>query len=78
MGFPVVGDAIYGIAPRSGGPPLQLHSREIVVPLSKNRDPVAVTAPVPEHMRERLRACGWRDEDAANPAAGPTLSKAAP
>jgi tRNA pseudouridine32 synthase/23S rRNA pseudouridine746 synthase len=62
MGFPVLGDNIYGSAPRSGGPPLHLHSREIVVPISKNKPPVKVTAPVPEHMREMLSACGWRDE----------------
>jgi tRNA pseudouridine32 synthase/23S rRNA pseudouridine746 synthase len=59
MGWPIVGDNIYGSAPRSGGPTLHLHSREIVVPISKNKPPVVVTAPVPEHMREQLRACGW-------------------
>jgi tRNA pseudouridine32 synthase / 23S rRNA pseudouridine746 synthase len=59
MGFPIVGDAIYGAAPRSGGPGLHLHAREVVVPLSKNRAPIRVTAPVPPHMRERLAACGW-------------------
>jgi tRNA pseudouridine32 synthase/23S rRNA pseudouridine746 synthase len=63
MGWPVVGDAIYGNAPRQGGPVLQLHAREIVVPLYENRDPIRVTAPVPEHMHERLEACGWRGED---------------
>jgi tRNA pseudouridine32 synthase/23S rRNA pseudouridine746 synthase len=62
MGFPIVGDAIYGTAPRTGGPALHLHSREVVVPLYKNRDPVRVTAPVPEYMRERLAACGWSGE----------------
>jgi tRNA pseudouridine32 synthase/23S rRNA pseudouridine746 synthase len=61
MGFPVVGDNIYGTAPRTGGPPLHLHSREVVVPISKNKDPVFVTAPVPEHMKERLTACGWNE-----------------
>ena len=60
MGWPVVGDNIYGTAPRTGGPILHLHSREIVVPISKNKPPVAVTAPVPDHMRERLAACGWK------------------
>jgi tRNA pseudouridine32 synthase/23S rRNA pseudouridine746 synthase len=59
MGWPVVGDNIYGSAPRTGGAPLHLHSREIVVPISRNKEPVKVTAPVPEHMRERLAACGW-------------------
>jgi tRNA pseudouridine32 synthase / 23S rRNA pseudouridine746 synthase len=63
MGFPIVGDPIYGHASRDGGPPLQLHSREIVVPLYKNRDPVRVTAPVPPHMRETLIACGWDGTD---------------
>jgi tRNA pseudouridine32 synthase/23S rRNA pseudouridine746 synthase len=61
MGWPIVGDNIYGRAPRSGGPILHLLSREIVVPISKNKEPVAVTAPVPVHMRERLSACGWRE-----------------
>jgi len=70
MGWPIVGDAIYGGATRSGGPKLQLHAREVVVPLYKNRDPIRVTAPVPAHMRERLAAFGWRsDVDAAAPAA---------
>jgi tRNA pseudouridine32 synthase/23S rRNA pseudouridine746 synthase len=81
-GWPIVGDAIYGNAPRPGGkiqdvvarpdakpvstfagraPILHLHAREVVVPISKNKPPVTVTAPVPEHMRERLKACGWVD-----------------
>jgi tRNA pseudouridine32 synthase/23S rRNA pseudouridine746 synthase len=59
MGWPIVGDAIYGNAPRTGGPVLHLLSREIVVPLYKHKDAIAVTAPVPEHMREMLTACGW-------------------
>ena len=59
MGFPILGDNIYGRAPRSGGPPLHLHSREIVVPIFKNKPPVKVTAPVPEHMRAMLSTCGW-------------------
>jgi tRNA pseudouridine32 synthase/23S rRNA pseudouridine746 synthase len=62
MGWPILGDAIYGRAPRSGGPPLHLHAREIIVPLYKNRAPIAVTAPVPPHMRARLEATGWNGE----------------
>src|SRR5690349_7514317 len=31
MGWPIVGDAIYGTAPRTGGPPLHLHAREVAV-----------------------------------------------
>jgi len=65
MGWPILGDSIYGTAPRTGGPPLQLHARDIVVPLYKNRAPIHVTAPVPPHMRERLLACGWQGEDSS-------------
>jgi tRNA pseudouridine32 synthase/23S rRNA pseudouridine746 synthase len=62
MGFPIVGDNIYGTAPQFGGPIMNLHAREIVVPISRNKPPVAITAPVPEHMRERMTLCGWREE----------------
>lgn len=62
MGWPILGDAIYGRAPRSGGPPLHLHAREVVVPLYKNRDPIRIIAPVPEHMRAKLRLCGWVED----------------
>jgi tRNA pseudouridine32 synthase/23S rRNA pseudouridine746 synthase len=68
MGWPIVGDAIYGTAPRPGtrgaaaAPALQLHAREIVVPLYRKREPIRVTAPVPEHMVQRLKACGWGGE----------------
>ncbi|HZL29755.1 MAG TPA: RNA pseudouridine synthase [Pseudolabrys sp.] len=67
MGFPILGDNIYGTAPRNlvslGGPPLHLHSREIVVPISKNKPAVKVGASAPAHMREMLKACGWKEED---------------
>ncbi len=59
MGWPILGDSVYGSAPRTGGPGLHLHARDIVVPLYKNRAPIQVTAPVPPHMQEQLRACGW-------------------
>ena len=62
MGWPMLGDNIYGTAPRFGGPGLHLHARKIEVPLYKNRAPVRITAPVPPHMRERLKACGWPGE----------------
>src|SRR5262249_6112977 len=62
QGWPIVGDTIYGNAPRVGGPPLHLHSREIIVPLYKNRAPIKVMAPVPLELQERLYACGWQGE----------------
>ena len=58
-GFPIVGDAIYGSAPRVGGPGLQLHARALSLPLYPKKPPVRAEAPVPEHMRSGLAACGW-------------------
>jgi tRNA pseudouridine32 synthase / 23S rRNA pseudouridine746 synthase len=54
MGWPIVGDAIYGTAPRFGGAGLQLHARAVTVPIQPNKPPITVEAPVPVHMRERL------------------------
>ena len=71
MGFPIFGDDIYGneasqrrarqikFVPRADAPGLQLHAREVVVPISKNKEPVRVSAPVPAHLRARMRLCGW-------------------
>jgi len=61
-GWPIFGDNIYGNGPRFGEPKLNLHSREIVVPISRNKEPVRVVAPAPPHMHEKLRACGWKGE----------------
>jgi tRNA pseudouridine32 synthase / 23S rRNA pseudouridine746 synthase len=62
MGWPIVGDNIYGGAPRFSELIQQLHSREVVVPISKNKEPVRIAAPVPAHMRDRLKACGWNGD----------------
>jgi tRNA pseudouridine32 synthase/23S rRNA pseudouridine746 synthase len=82
MGWPIVGDAIYGSAPRAGGPILHLQAREVVVPLYKNRAPIRVAAPVPDHMREVLMRCGWTGDDpqASAHSGAPTsaLNKASP
>ena len=60
-GWPIFGDNIYGNGPRFGEPRLHLHSREIVSDLQE-QGAGPVVAPVPPHMRERLRACGWNGE----------------
>jgi len=62
-GWPIMGDNIYGTASRFDGPPQHLHAREIVVPISKNKPPVRITAPTPAHMHDLLRACGWTGEE---------------
>src|SRR3954471_12001409 len=73
-GLPVFGDDIYGneasqrrarqikFVPRADAPGLQLHAREVVVPISKNKEPVRVTAPLPAHLQARMRLCGWNGE----------------
>lgn len=60
LGFAIVGDAIYGSSLPGALPGLQLLARRIEVPIAKNRDPVVVTAPAPEHMRDLLMRCGWQ------------------
>jgi tRNA pseudouridine32 synthase/23S rRNA pseudouridine746 synthase len=59
LDFAIVGDPIYGSGPRDGGIGLQLLARRIVIPLSKNKPPTEVEAPVPSHMQDLLTACGW-------------------
>lgn len=49
LGFPILGDSIYGTAD-PGGARLHLHARAIEIPLSKNKEPVRVEAPLPAHM----------------------------
>lgn len=57
MGWPILGDAIYGTAPRFGGPGLHLHARSVSLPLSAKKEPILVEAPVPPHMAEAVAAC---------------------
>ncbi|WP_372424504.1 RluA family pseudouridine synthase [Salinarimonas chemoclinalis] len=56
-GFPIVGDAIYGGAPR--GAALHLHAWRIAVPLSRAKPPVRVAAPVPEPLARAAAALGY-------------------
>lgn len=55
LACPLLGDPVYG----AGGGSLHLLARAIRLPLDP---PIAATAPVPAHMREALRACGWHGE----------------
>jgi tRNA pseudouridine32 synthase / 23S rRNA pseudouridine746 synthase len=56
-GCPILADRLYGQA--EPGKLLHLHARAIVLPLSRNKPPIAVTAPPPSHMIEALRTCGF-------------------
>ena len=62
MGWPIVGDPIYGAETQTGATALHLLARAIVIPLYKNKDPVCCTAPVPPHMEVLMRRCGWNGE----------------
>ena len=55
LGWPILGDPIYGTGTLSA-PSLHLHARSISVPLYKNKDAIAVEAPVPAHMTATLAA----------------------
>ncbi|MEA2758495.1 MAG: tRNA pseudouridine32 synthase / rRNA pseudouridine746 synthase [Methylobacteriaceae bacterium] len=61
MGWPVLGDAVYGSGKAHGATPLHLHARRIVVPIDKHKAPTAVEAPLPEHLKSALGACGWSE-----------------
>jgi RluA family pseudouridine synthase len=56
-GCPVIADRLYGTA--EPGRQLHLHSRGIVLPLSKSKPPIVVEAPPPAHMIAALKACGY-------------------
>jgi tRNA pseudouridine32 synthase/23S rRNA pseudouridine746 synthase len=77
QGWPIVGDGVYGAAPKGGAPGLQLLARRVVVPLSKANPPIVVEAPAPPHMRAALACCGHADPLPAappDPAANPLVA----
>jgi len=61
LGSPILGDPVYG----KSGVMLHLQSHAVSIPYWADRPPVQVSAPVPEHMRAALTACGWNDDSSA-------------
>ncbi|MDX7953318.1 RNA pseudouridine synthase [Lichenihabitans sp. Uapishka_5] len=61
QGWPMLGDPIYGRLGRDDPTPLHLHARAIAVPMQAGKPSVTAEAPVPAHMQEALRRCGWSD-----------------
>jgi tRNA pseudouridine32 synthase/23S rRNA pseudouridine746 synthase len=59
MGWPILGDPIYGSARRGSGPSLHLHARSLSLPLYPKKPAIVAQAPVPPHLREGLETCGW-------------------
>jgi RluA family pseudouridine synthase len=73
MGWPVLGDRIYGPASAAeNGPALHLHARAVAVPLHHRRPPIEAVAPPPLHMLDALRSCGL-DPAAATTALFPAV-----
>lgn len=66
----ILGDPVYGpaAAHRAAGDGERLHllSRAVAIPYWAERPAVEVTAPVPEHMRAALSACGWSADSTAS------------
>lgn len=58
MGWPIVGDALYGTASPAG---LHLLARSLHLPLENG---ITVTAPPRAGMQPALRACGWQPSPA--------------
>ena len=56
MGWPIVGDTLYGHPHPQG---LHLLARSLTLPLTP---PVSATAPPRAGMQEALRTCGWRQD----------------
>jgi RluA family pseudouridine synthase len=56
IGCPILGDTIYGTP--IAGTKLQLHAREVTLPLYPTRPPIIVTAPPPPHMMPTLTILG--------------------
>ena len=56
MGWPIVGDPVYGT--RTGDEPLHLHARSVAIPLGAQKALIHVEAPAPFHMAALLTACG--------------------
>jgi tRNA pseudouridine32 synthase/23S rRNA pseudouridine746 synthase len=54
LGFPILGDAIYGTG-KADGPRLHLHARAIAIPLYKNKEPLQIEAPLPAHMEDEVQ-----------------------
>jgi tRNA pseudouridine32 synthase/23S rRNA pseudouridine746 synthase/23S rRNA pseudouridine1911/1915/1917 synthase len=59
IGAPIIGDPLYGdLSKEDRAIPMMLHARRVVIPISKNKGPVAVEAPPPEWMRAMLEELG--------------------
>lgn len=55
MGFPILGDAIYGERDPRDPPYLHLHARSVTIPYHQKKPPIHVVAPLPKHIVETCK-----------------------
>ncbi len=60
LGCPVLGDPVYGAAGKDSKIPMHLIARRISIPFDDGGAPITAEAPVPEHLRGRFEACGYK------------------
>ncbi len=59
LGAPILGDPQYGdLSPEDRAQPMMLHARRLIVPISKNKEPVVAEAPPPGAMQTVLSDLG--------------------
>ena len=59
IGAPIIGDPLYGdLSKEDRAQSIMLHARRVIIPISKNKEPVIVEAPPPEWMTAGLASLG--------------------
>lgn len=59
IGAPIIGDPLYGnLSAEDRKLPIMLHARRVIIPISKNKEPVVVEAPPPDWMAQMLDEIG--------------------
>ena len=63
IGAPIIGDPLYGdLDAADRARPMMLHARRVIIPISKNGEPVTVEAPPPDWMKAMLDEMGVNGE----------------
>jgi RluA family pseudouridine synthase len=59
LGCPVLGDPVYG-GGKESKVPMHLIARRVSIPFGEGAAPITAEAPVPEHLRAKFEACGYK------------------
>ena len=60
LGCPVLGDPVYSAAGKDSKIPMHLIARRVSIPFDDGGGLITVEAPVPEHLRAKFEACGYK------------------